>query len=95
MKCVSKNHYLQVFVLKLKNNMSNFQPLDVVGRGSETQLQVSENLNKLTWHDKVNKTHQRYLYIFFFQVTLAIIVRLILMSVHRIPVKITPIVRIT
>ena len=27
---------------------SNFQPLDVVGRGSETQLHVGENLNKLT-----------------------------------------------
>ena len=31
--------------------MSNFQPLDVVGRGSETQLQVGENLNKLTDRD--------------------------------------------
>ena len=28
--------------------MSNFHPLEVVGRGSETQLQVGENLNKLT-----------------------------------------------
>ena len=27
--------------------MSNFQPLEVVGRGSKTQLQVGENLNKL------------------------------------------------
>ena len=27
--------------------MSNFQPLEVVGRGSETQLQVGENLNQL------------------------------------------------
>ena len=26
----------------------NFHPLGVVGRGSETQLQVGENLNKLT-----------------------------------------------
>ena len=26
--------------------MSHFHPLKVVGRGSETQLQVSENLNK-------------------------------------------------
>ena len=30
--------------------MSNFQPLEVVGRGSETQLKVTENLNKLTSH---------------------------------------------
>ena len=32
--------------------MSNFQPLEVVDRGSETQLQVVENLNKLTRQDK-------------------------------------------
>ena len=34
--------------LKGLNNMSIFQPLEVVGRGSETQLQVGENLCKLT-----------------------------------------------
>ena len=28
--------------------MTNFQPLEVVDRGSETQSQVAENLNKLT-----------------------------------------------
>ena len=27
--------------------MSIFQPLEVVGRASKTQLQVSENLNKI------------------------------------------------
>ena len=27
--------------------MSNFHPLEVVGRGSEAQLQVGENLNYL------------------------------------------------
>ena len=27
--------------------MSNFYPLEIVGRGSETQLQVGENLNDL------------------------------------------------
>ena len=32
--------------------MSNFQPLEVVGRGSETKLQVAENLNKLTQQDE-------------------------------------------
>ena len=32
--------------------MSNFHPFEVVGRGSETQLQVGENLNGWgTWHD--------------------------------------------
>ena len=36
--------------------MSNFQPLEVVDRGSETQSQVVENLNKFTQHDKVNTT---------------------------------------
>ena len=29
-------------------NMTNFQPLEVVGRGSETQPQVDKNLNKFT-----------------------------------------------
>ena len=48
MKCVSKHEDLQIFGLK----SSNFQPLEVVGRCSETQLQVGENLNKLTWQDK-------------------------------------------
>ena len=32
--------------------MHNFQTLEVVGRGSETQLQAAENLNKLTQQDK-------------------------------------------
>ena len=32
--------------------MSNLQPLEVVVRGSETQLQVDENLNRLTSQDK-------------------------------------------
>ena len=32
--------------------MNNFHALEVVGRGSETQLQVSENLNTLTSHEK-------------------------------------------
>ena len=31
-----------------ETNMSIFCSLEVVGRGSETQLQVGENLNKLT-----------------------------------------------
>ena len=34
--------------------MSNFQPLEVVDRGSETQPQVVENLNKSIQQDKVN-----------------------------------------
>ena len=32
--------------------MSNFQPLEVVDRGSETQPQVVENLNKYIWQNK-------------------------------------------
>ena len=28
--------------------MSNLQPLEVVGRGNETQLQLGENLIKIT-----------------------------------------------
>ena len=30
------------------NKYSNFHPLEVVDRGSETQPEVDENLNKLT-----------------------------------------------
>ena len=37
MKCVSEHQYLQIFLLKLNKNMSNFQPLEIVGRGSGTQ----------------------------------------------------------
>ena len=33
---------------QIKQNMHNFHPLEVVGRGSDTQPQVGENLNKLT-----------------------------------------------
>ena len=32
--------------------MSNFQPLEAVDRGSETQLQAAENFNYLIWKDK-------------------------------------------
>ena len=32
--------------------MGNFQPLVVVDRGGETQPQVAENLNQLTWQDE-------------------------------------------
>ena len=32
--------------------MSNFHALEVVGRGSETQLLVGENLNYLIWSFK-------------------------------------------
>ena len=34
--------------LSSKKNISNFQSLEVMDRGSETQAQVVENLNKLT-----------------------------------------------
>ena len=46
MKRVFSPKDLQEFHLKLKN-MSNYQPLEVVGRGSDTQLQVAVNLNYL------------------------------------------------
>ena len=44
---------LQMFGLKL-NNISNFHPLDVVGRGSESQLSVGANLKGLA-HAKIIK----------------------------------------
>ena len=31
------------------NKYCNFHPLEVVGRGSDTQLRVGENLNHLIW----------------------------------------------
>ena len=34
--------------------MSNFQPLEVVGRGSETQPQVGENLNYMYFIKRFN-----------------------------------------
>ena len=40
-----------MFRLKLNKQ---FNPLEVVGRGSETQLQVGENINKLTERDNGN-----------------------------------------
>ena len=33
--------------------MIKFHPLEVVGRDSETQLQVGENLNQISWQEKV------------------------------------------
>ena len=42
MKCVSKHEDLQIYVLKLNKYMTNLQPLEVVYRGSETQLQLGE-----------------------------------------------------
>ena len=40
---MSKHQDLQICVLKL-NKYEYYQPLEVVARGSETQLQVAENL---------------------------------------------------
>ena len=34
-------------MFRLKLNMSNFHRIEVVGRCSETQLQVGENLNEI------------------------------------------------
>ena len=48
-KCVFKHQNLQMFdlICLKQNNMHNFHPLEVVDRGSETQLQMGENQNKL------------------------------------------------
>ena len=45
--CDKKHKNLQMFGLKIKQ-MSNFHSLEIVGRCSEKQLQVSEKLNKFT-----------------------------------------------
>ena len=49
--CAYKHENLKMFGLKLKKE-SNFQPFEVVGRCSETQLKVGGNLNKLPWMDQ-------------------------------------------
>ena len=41
-----------MFGLKLNKYVRNSHPLGVVGRGSETQLQVGENLNYSIWRFK-------------------------------------------
>ena len=46
MKLAFKHQDLQMFVLKI-TNISSFHPLEIVGRGSETQFQVGGNLNYL------------------------------------------------
>ena len=38
-------------IIRRNINMSDFQPLEVVDHGSETQLQEVENLNKITRQD--------------------------------------------
>ena len=62
LKSVCKQQDLQIVVLKLNKNISNFQPLEVVSRGSETQLQVAEILNNITLHFKSSRST----YVFFF-----------------------------
>ena len=52
MKYAFEHRYLELFGLKLNTYLSSFQPLEVVGRYSETQLQVGEKLNKITWRRK-------------------------------------------
>ena len=42
---VFKHKYLQMFDRKYNKYMTIFYTLEVVGRGSETQLQLGENLN--------------------------------------------------
>ena len=52
---MSKHQDLKIFDLKLyKINMGNFHPLEVVGRGSETQLQESEIFLFLIQRFKLN-----------------------------------------
>ena len=53
MKSLNIKIALQIFGLKLKEiNMSNFQSPEFVGRDSESQIQVTENSNKLPFKDE-------------------------------------------
>ena len=45
---MSNHQDLQIFVLKLHKYEYNSLPLEVEDRGSETQPQVDEKLNRLT-----------------------------------------------
>ena len=45
---IFRHHDLQMFRLK-SNTHEQFSPLEVVGRGSDAQLQVGENLNYITY----------------------------------------------
>ena len=45
--CVQTSIFANVWSQINKINMSNFHPLEVVCRGSETQVQVGENLNQI------------------------------------------------
>ena len=58
MKWVVKHQDLQMFDVTL-NNTSNFHPLEVVDRGSETQLQVGDNLNTTTRVNNVLQSTQK------------------------------------
>ena len=45
--CVLTWRFANIFAQSKQIIMSNFQPLEVVDRGGETQPQVAENLEKL------------------------------------------------
>ena len=47
MKSLLLGMKFNIKILKLNKNMSNFHPPEFVDRGSETQIQVGENLNYL------------------------------------------------
>ena len=67
-KCVFKHQYLQMFGIKL-TNMNDFQLLEVVSCGSETQLQVGENLNKIISREQKFNTHYAIITCTSFQVS--------------------------
>ena len=56
--CISWQSLLFMTYVCCDSNFANIRdlhPLEVVGRGSETQLQVSENLNYLKRHNQAKK----------------------------------------
>ena len=50
------------YLVSNQTNMSNFHPLEVLGRDSETQLQVGEKLNNLIDRFKSCVTSQKISY---------------------------------
>ena len=43
--------------------INNFHPLEVVGRGSETQLQVGKNLNKTVKINQIKNNNKDFVFI--------------------------------
>ena len=60
--CVQTSRFA-ISVVSNSTNTSNFHPVKVVGRGSETQLQVGEKLNYLFSALRVNAMYINFMFV--------------------------------